>query len=251
MKTKIFFLSTLLIAMLGVCGCSGDDEEQDIGLDEKALLSQTEPLYKSSRNNISSLPQTEKKVGDWRFVMNGDYITEVSFGSFGNESDYAKAPASAEAFFEEYLPLTKDNYLKLGEESTSGGRYHKTYQQYYKGVIVKSLYICYYQPDDKTPQYMQGFFIPISNLDVKPHVSEKLARRIAMAYTSKGQQETPGEGWNLSAELRITNYIIDGKPHIHLIYDCTLWSDAPWSSMENVTIDAHTGRILTYSLAIA
>ena len=27
MKTKIFFLSTLLIAMLGVCGCSGDKEE--------------------------------------------------------------------------------------------------------------------------------------------------------------------------------------------------------------------------------
>ena len=83
------------------------------------------------------------------------------------------------------------------------------------------------------------------------HVSEKLARRIAMAYTSKGQQETPGEGWNLSAELRITNYIVDGQPHVHLIYDCTLWSDDPWSSMENVTIDAHTGRILTYSMAIA
>ena len=103
MRTKLFFLSALLLAMLGVCGCSGDDEEQDIGLDEKALLSQTEPLYKSSRSNISSLPQTEKKVGDWRFVMYGDYITEVSFGSFGNESDYAKAPASAEAFFEKYL----------------------------------------------------------------------------------------------------------------------------------------------------
>lgn len=98
MKTKIFILFALLLATMGVCGCSGDDE-QDIGLDEEALLSQTEPLYKSSRSNIYSLPQTEKKVGDWRFVMNGDYITEVSFGSFGNESDYAKAPASAEAFF--------------------------------------------------------------------------------------------------------------------------------------------------------
>ena len=29
MKTKIFFLSTLLIAMLGVCGCSGDDEWEE------------------------------------------------------------------------------------------------------------------------------------------------------------------------------------------------------------------------------
>lgn len=98
---------------------------------------------------------------------------------------------------------------------------------------------------------MHGIFIPISNLDVKPHMSEKLARRIAMAYTSKGQWDTPREGENLSVKLCITNYIVDGQPRVHLVYDCTLWVDAPWTNMESLTIDAHTGRILTYSLAIA
>jgi hypothetical protein len=52
MKTKLFFLSALLLAMLGVCGCSGDDDETSINPKDRIVGKWK--LVRQGTNDISS-----------------------------------------------------------------------------------------------------------------------------------------------------------------------------------------------------
>lgn len=244
MKRSILFgISAVL--MLILTGCSSSDN--DIDIDEGALLSQTEPLYKEYFS-IDDLPYSEKTVGAWTFRMAGDYIREASFSFFGDASTYANAPASAETFFEEYLPITQDNKLILTDEYTSGGIPQKIYRQYYKGIEGPGFYQCLYQADGKTLCSMQGSFTPIDNLDTSPRISENQARRIAQAYITKDEGEF--KGYSMDSRLGIASFIKDGQTYVHLVYYCSYTTEG-WSNFYGATIDAHTGRVLSYSMGIA
>ena len=247
-RTIEMILMTLLIIMAAafvgsaLTGCSTDEV-----IDKEVLEDQTEPLYQGS-TSLDRLPTTEKKVGDWTFLMAGDLIREATFGYWGRESDYAKAPKSAEAFFSEYLPVSKDNKLVLTQEYTSGGIPQKYYKQYYKGIEVVGGYHCLYQPDGKTLSQIQGLFVPISDLDPTPHIDESLAKEIALAFITKGQGEF--KDYTMHAQLIVEMFIKDGKQHVHLVYECT-YSTKGWSNVFSAGIDAHTGRVLTYEMCIA
>ena len=246
MKKSILF-GIGAVMMLIFTGCSSSDNDLDRDIDEGALLSQTEPLYKEYFS-IDDLPHSEKTVGAWKFRMAGDYIREASFSFFGDASTYANAPASAEAFFEEYMPITQDNKLVLTDEHTSGGIPQKIYRQYYKGVEGPGFYQCFYQPDGKTLCSIQGSFTPIANLDTNPRISENLARRIAQAYITKDEGEF--KDYSMNSRLRIASFIKEGQTFVHLVYYCTYTKEG-WSNFYDATIDAHTGRVLSYSMGIA
>ena len=246
MKKSILF-GIGAVMMLIFTGCSSSDNDLDRDIDEGALLSQTEPLYKEYFS-IDDLPHSEKTVGTWKFRMAGDYIREASFSFFGDASTYANAPASAEAFFEEYMPITQDNKLVLTDEHTSGGIPQKIYRQYYKGVEGPGFYQCFYQPDGKTLCSIQGSFTPIDNLDTNPRISENLARRIAQAYITKDAGEF--KDYSMDSRLGIASFIKDGQTYVHLVYYCTYTKEG-WSNVYGATIDAHTGRVLAYSMGIA
>ena len=246
---KVLFILMALFMTTAFISCSDNDFDEDSSreLDVNSLLNQTEPLYKEYVS-IDDLQKTEKTVGDWTFTMRGDYIREVVFGSFDKESDYAKAPASAEAFFEKYLPLTKDNRLVLVDEYTSGGIPQKIYHQYYKGIEAPGMYQCFYQPDEKTLCWMQGRFTPIDDLDVNPRISEEFAKRIALSFITRGKEEF--DNYKMNSDLRITSFIQKDRTNVHLVYECT-YSTSGWHTVYSAIIDAHTGRVLTYVTLLA
>ena len=109
------------------------------------------------------------------------------------------------------------------------------------------LYQCFYQPDSKTLCSIQGSFTPIDNLDTNPRISENLARHIAQAYITKDEGEF--KDYSMNSRLRIASFIKEGQTFVHLVYYCTYTKEG-WSNFYDATIDAQTGRVLSYSMGI-
>lgn len=54
----------------------------------------------------------------------------------------------------------------------------------------------------------------------------------------------------MNSRLGIASFIKEGRTYVHLVYYCTYTKEG-WSNFYDATIDAHTGRVLSYSMGIA
>ena len=118
MKTKFFFLSTLLIALLGVCGCSGDDNETDF------------PVPDNSNNQAPDDSEvTESLYGEWWLVGWNDggtwFEVDTNFVSHRHmsidfqEDGYTMAYSMVNEIFVGELILN-GNELSFGGEMKGG-----------------------------------------------------------------------------------------------------------------------------------
>ncbi len=75
-----------------------------------------------------------------------------------------------------------------------------------------------------------------------------MARRIAQAYITKDEGEF--KDYSMNSRLDIASFIKEGRTYVHLVYYCTYTKEGR-SNFYDATINAHTGRVLSYSMGIA
>lgn len=231
-------------ALFAITGCSSDkDDMEDDSQNEEMFLSQANLEPEFSKGYRSSRNQDKSYIDDNNAEVTRDCNGAIRFVDFNN-TPITRRPSSSEQFASIYLGVDlKANFKKYRQQQDEIG-YHEWYRQYYKDVEVEGRgYVFHYGKEGRL-YLVNGTYLPVNDLDVKPAFSANTARKIYAKYLDKPSEyiEEPSlfivefplsadsEQWAPRLVYKIGIAYVEGEPYM--------------SDEGQCYIDAKTGRIL-------
>ncbi len=242
---KKFMYLWCAFALFAFAGCSsdkdewGNDSQEADSKSEEIFLAQANmsPEFSKGYKNSQKQYSTNKEENGTEVVRdNRGMVMSVGF----NDTPIRYRPSTPEEFIATYLGVDlKANFMLYRQEQDEYGYTHERYIQYYKGVEVENRGYVFHYNQDVRITYVNGSYLPVTDLDVMPAFSEKTARKIFAKYL------------NLPVERIVDNvslYIVD----FPLSAESEQWAPrlvyklgVEFASDEGLCyIDAKTGRIL-------
>lgn len=228
-----------------VVGCSSDkDVMEDDSLNEEMFLLQANLAPEFSEGYNSFRDQTTTNIENNRTEITRDCNGCVTHASFRN-TPIKDRPSTPAEFVSIFLggDFTK-KFQQYRQQQDENGLIHEWYRQYYKDIEVEGKgFVFHYSKEDRIHS-VNGSYLPVNDLDVRPAFSADTARKIYAKYLNK-----PLEYAGL-AILYIVEFPLSAESELwapRLVYKlCVASVDGePYLSDEGQCyIDAKTGRIL-------
>lgn len=209
-------LILLFIAIAGISGCEKEDEAiEPKVVTDKVQQVQGHTIYRNKNGTISA----------------------VEFSSEGT------VPASAKAFFEEYLKLkTTDEFKEVPHKSRREGFVHEHFDQYYKGVKVDGAGYNFHYKNGR--MYLaNGHYVGINDLNATPTISLEKALAIFLRYKEISKEQVLGTITELFIKEIIDPKDTDSLPSVELVYQIYLVS-GHHNNNEVGYINAHSGEVV-------
>ena len=161
--------------------------------------------------------------------------------TFSKEAISKEIPKDANAFFTDFLHIKADDSFKI---QTIVKQYdkHKSYDQYYRGVLVEGAGYNFHYDDNGIMRYANGNYIEISELSVVPAISEEDAVSLFAKYKGYSLDELIDSHVDLRVKS-IKGHLGKDDETPMLVYKVFLNIDRP-DNTEYGYIDAQTGEVL-------
>ncbi len=234
-KSSLLWISAMLMIVIGMSGCSSEEDDGDYDKNLVRKWANTEPAFSDKDFMAISSDSEETTNGTWIVKKVNGILHQIIFFTEGIDlAPSPESPKTTEEFFNEFLPVTSDNQMVFYDRDY---RNDPHYFQYYKGIPVLEgwWHISYL---NNVMQGAYGNFVPIGELDVNPAVNLATAKKIVEDYI---HQDVDGEGRRTF--LTIMSFPENGKLKPRLVY---VYGRRANMSMEGeyVFVDAQTGQLL-------
>ena len=232
-KNCISWMFAVLMLVVGMSGCSSEEDDGDYDKNLVRKWANTEPAFSDKDFMAISSDSEETTNGTWIVKKVNGILHQIIFFTEGIDlAPSPESPKTTEEFFNEFLPVTSDNQMVFYERDY---RNDPHYFQYYKGIpVLEGWWHISYLNNVIAGAY--GNFVPIGELDVNPAVNLATAKKIIENYIN---QSVDGEGKRTL--LTIMSFPENGKlkPRLAYVY-------LRMANMEGefVFVDAQTGQLL-------
>ena len=232
-KNCISWMFAVLMLVVGMSGCSSEEDDGDYDKNLVRKWANTEPAFSDKDFMAISSDSEETTNGTWIVKKVNGILHQIIFFTEGIDlAPSPESPKTTEEFFNKFLPVTSDNQMVFYERDY---RNDPHYFQYYKGIpVLEGWWHISYLNNVIAGAY--GNFVPIGELDVNPAVNLATAKKIIENYIN---QSVDGEGKRTL--LTIMSFPENGKlkPRLAYVY-------LRMANMEGefVFVDAQTGQLL-------
>lgn len=241
---KIIFLCCFFV-LYAFTGCNSDkDDMEDDFQDEEMFLSPANLVPEFSKGYRNSRNQDTSFTDDNNAEVTRDCNGVVRFVDFNN-TPITSRPSSPEQFASTYLGVDLKANFKMYRQQKDEIGYHEWYRQYYKDVEVEGKgFVLHYGKEDRI-YLVNGSYLPVNDLDVKPSFSANTARKIFAKYLNLSVDYIGDEADLYIVEFPLSADSDQWAPRLVYKIGIAYVDGEPYLSDEGQCyIDAKTGRIL-------